>query len=71
MGRFYVCKPQCVWKEENFPVLNAVAANTLTAVVSAKGFLPAVFSPSPFQQLQLPSPAVSQLLEALPVNKGV
>lgn len=71
MGGFYVCKPRCVREEEDLPVLNAIAANTLTAVVSAKGFLPSVFSPSPFQQLQLPSPAVSQLLEALPKNKGV
>lgn len=71
MGGFHGCKSQCVWEEEDLPILKVVAANTLPAVVSAKGFLPALFSLSPFQQLRLPSPAVSQILKAIPVNKEV
>ena len=68
MGGFLGCKPQCAWEKEDLLILDAVAANTLTAVVSAKGFLPAVSCPLPLQQLQLPSPATSQLLEVLPGN---
>lgn len=71
MGGFHGCKSQCVWEEEDLPILNAVAANTQTAVVSAKGFLSSLFSLCPLQQLQLPSPAVSQIVKAIPVNKEV
>lgn len=64
MGGFLGCKPQCASGKEDLLTPNAVAANTRTAVVSAKGFLPAVSSTLPLQQLQRPSPAASQLLEA-------
>lgn len=52
MEGFYGCKPQCVWEEEDPQILKAVAANTLTAVVSAKGCAvsPALF-PSHFTAL--------------------
>lgn len=69
MGGFPGCKPQVFLEEEDLPILNVVAAHTLAAVVNAKVFLPAVISPTPFQQLQLHSPAVSQLLEALPIKR--
>lgn len=46
MEGFYGCKPQCVWEEEeDLPGLNAVAANTLSAVVSAKR---CAIPPAPF-----------------------
>lgn len=40
-------EPQCVWEEKDLPVLN-IAANTLTAVVSAKGW---AIPPAPFPSL--------------------
>ena len=71
MGGFLGCKPLCAWEKEDLLIFSAAAAKTLTAVVSAKGFLPAVSSLLPLQQVQLPSPATSQLLEVLPGNASV
>lgn len=71
MGGFLGCKPQGAWEKEVLLILKAVAANTLTVVVTAKGFLRAASSPPPLQQLQLPSPPTSQLLEVLPGNAVV
>lgn len=65
MGEFLGCTLQCAWEAEILLILTVVAANTLAAALSTKGFFPAVSSPFSLQQPQLPFPATSQLLEVL------